>query len=112
MSSTTSSPNTFLSSPRSQRMLIWISGSVLVVGAAIFLGVFFGRGSSQDVHTDPVGKVSSPDSSNVNPLTGIADTQSAPASPAARAVARTFLETAVVRKNLDVAWGITGPWLK
>ena len=93
-------------------MLMWISGAVLVVGAAIFLGVFFGRGSSQDVHTGPVGNVSSPNGSDVNPITGDSVGAKAPVSSEARTVARTFLETAVVRKNLGVAWGITGPWLK
>ena len=82
VSSTTSSPRTFLSSPRSRRTIVWIGGAVLVIGVFIF----FDRGpTAPRVSRGPA---------------------------AARRVARTFLETAVARKNLGVAYDITGPDLK
>jgi hypothetical protein len=84
---------------------MWISGAVLVIGISIFLGVFFGGGSSQDATAGAPPPV-------VNPLTGNVDNEKVPASPEARSVARTFLETAVARKHLDVAYSIVGPWLK
>jgi hypothetical protein len=107
MSSTTSTPTTFLSSPRSQRMMVWISGAVLVIGLAIFLGAFLGRGTSQDAHTGGLKSQGTNARPNRN-----ASTENVPASPAARSVARTFLETAVARKNLATAYAITGPALK
>ncbi len=97
----------FLSSPRSQRMMLWISGAVLAIGLAIFLGVFFGRGTAQDVHAGGNINVQSGPADRANP-----SAPTAPASPAARNVARVFLETAVARKNLATAYAITGPALK
>ena len=69
---------------------MWIGGAVLVIGVFIF----FDRG---------------PTAPKRGPVPGKAKVA---ASPAARRVARTFLETAVARKNLGVAYDITGPDLK
>ena len=102
----TSSPGTFLSSPRSQRLMLLISGAVLMSGIAVFLGVFLFGGRSQDVHAGTP-------SPSPAPLPGPnVSSQTVPASPDARKVARLFLETAVARKNLATAYAITGPWLK
>lgn len=89
-----------------------ISGAILVIGVAIFLGVFFSRGSSQDANSSGASVGSIDRQAKVNPITGQVDNKKVPPSPAARSVARTFLETAVARKNLDVAYRIVGPWLK
>ena len=107
MSSTTSSDTGFLSSPRNQRWLMWISGAVLVVGVAVFLGVYLTRGSSS-----PSKAVVS--STKPPAPTKPAATNTAKVAPTASAlkVARTFLETAVLRKNLDASYGIVGPVLK
>ncbi len=110
MSSTTSTPSTLLSSPRTQRVMLWISGAVLLIGVAIFLGVYFG-GGSQDVHTNPSASVVSRGPVDKNPVGDVAASK-VPASPAARSVARLFLETAVARKNLATAYTLVGPWLK
>ena len=69
---------------------MWIGGAVLVIGVFIF----FYRG---------------PTAPKRGPVPGKAKVAT---SPAARRVARTFLETAVARKNLDVAYKIVGPALK
>ena len=69
---------------------MWIGGAVLVIG--IF--IFFERG---------------PTAPKRGPVPGKAKVA---ASPAARRVARMFLETAVARKNLRVAYDISGPDLK
>jgi hypothetical protein len=108
MSSTTSSPSGFLSSPRNQRWLMWISSAVLVVGVAVFLGVFFTRGTSQPAGVTNLSTVSSGPSST---KTATKNPTVAP-SAAALKVARTFLETAVLRKNLDVSYRLVGPDLK
>lgn len=108
MSSTTSSPTGFLSSPRNQRWLMWISSAVLVVGVAVFLGVFFTRGTSRPAGATNVSTVSS------GPPSTKTATKNPTVAPSATAfkVARTFLETAVLRKNLDVSYRIVGPDLK
>ena len=106
-SSTTSSETGFLSSPRNQRWLMWISGAILVVGLAVFLGVYLTRGSSSP---SKVSVVSSKPPAPTKPA-GTNNAKVAPASSALQ-VARRFLETAVLRKNLDASYGIVGPVLK
>lgn len=109
MSSTTSTPTGFLSSPRNQRWLMWISGAVLVIGVAVFLGVFFSRGTSQPASAGNLSTVSSAGPSSTK--TATKNPKVAP-SPDALQAARTFLETAVLRKNLDAAYPLVGPALK
>jgi hypothetical protein len=84
---------------------MWISGAVLVVGIAVFLGVILSRGSSAPAN-DSVAKVFSKGPSSTKPA--VKNPAVAP-SAAALKVARTFLETAVLRKNLDAAYRIVGP---
>jgi len=108
MSSTTSTPTGFLSSPRRQRWLMWISGAVLVVGVAVFLGVILSRGSSQPAAGGNLATVASSGPSS----TKSTKSQSVPPSADAFKVARTFVETAVLRKNLDVSYRLVGPDLK
>src|SRR5438874_1160042 len=105
--SATSSSTGFLSSPRMQQRLVWISGAVLLIGVAVFLGVFLSRGTSRPAPASNLSTVSSgPPSSKP------AKNQKVAASAAAFQVARTFLETAVLRKNLDAAYPLVGPNLK
>jgi hypothetical protein len=108
MSSTTSSPAGFFSSPRNQRWLMWISSAVLVVGVAVFLGVYLSRGTSQPTNAK-LATIASP-----KPSTTPAAKKNPPVAPSTDAlkVARTFLETAVLRKNLAAAYALVGPNLK
>jgi hypothetical protein len=108
VSSPTSSPSGFFSTPRSQRWLMWISGAVLVIGVAVFLGVFLSRGSSRPAPAN-ISTLSSGPSSKTNSATS---NPKVAASADALKVARTFLETAVLRKNLDAAYALVGPDLK
>lgn len=71
---------------------MWISGAVLMTGIGLFLVAF---NSSNARHVDP----------NASAAT-------VPASPAARSVARRFLETAVGRQDLATAYTLVGPFLK
>jgi hypothetical protein len=107
MSSTTS-PTGFLSSPRMQQRLLWISAAVFVVGVAVFLGVYFTRSAGPSSNVN-ISTVSSQGPSSTKTA---ANNSRVPASAGALKVARTFLETAVLRKNLDTAYGIVGPDLK
>jgi hypothetical protein len=104
MASTTSSSTGFFASPQRQRWLMWISGAVLVIGIAVFLGVFLSRGTSKTAPVNFSTVSSGPPSSQP----AVKNPNVAP-SAAALKVARTFLETAVLRKDLDAAYKIVGP---
>jgi hypothetical protein len=67
---------------------MWISGAGAVIGISLCVGC---GTAATHVSRSPVA---------------------VPVSPTARRVARTFLETAVARKNLGLAYGIAGPGLK
>lgn len=102
MASTTSPTSGFFSSPRAQRALYWVSGVVFLAGVIAIITVYATRGSSNTGAVDnPPSKsqVSSPP-------------KTVKASPVALGVARRFLETAVVRKNLAESYNLVGPSLK
>jgi hypothetical protein len=90
-----------LSSPRGQRRLIMFSGAVLVIGFIAFLSAFLLKGTPG---------IQSPLSTL--PAYTHAKLVKAPPSKEALQVARQFVETAPLRKNLDQAYAITGPALK
>jgi hypothetical protein len=93
MESTNASSNGMFTSPRGQRRLLWVSGGVLVVGMVVFVSVFLLRGSKG--YNAPVS----------NKPAAIAPKQiKAKPDPAAFKVARKFIETAPLRKNLDAAY--------
>jgi hypothetical protein len=91
----------FLSSPRNQRRLLWVSGGVFGIGLIVFLSVFVLRGSPGP--TSPISTL---------PAQTTPKQVKAPADPKAFKVARTFIETAVLRKNLDAAYPIVNQEIK
>jgi hypothetical protein len=102
MESPSSSVNDgFLSSPRNQRRLLWFSGGVFGIGLIVFLSVFVLRGSPGP--SSPISTV---------PAQTAAKQVKAPPDPQAFKVARKFIETAVLRKNLDAAYPIVNPEIK
>lgn len=101
-STTSSSTSGFFSSPRAQKALYWISGIVFVAGVVAIVTVYATRGSSTPAAVNPPSN-----SSQVStPPKHVA------ASADAKSVARRFLETAVVRKNLAESYNLVGPLLK
>lgn len=88
---------------------MWISSAVFVIGLVVFLGIYFSRGTSAPAVVE-TPTVSSPKTSA--PSSTKQAGPRVPPSAAAFSVARTFLLTAVERKNLDTAYGIVGPNLK
>jgi hypothetical protein len=91
-----------LSSPKTQRWLLWISAVVLAAGVAAVLIAFLGNtGSSepQRFTNQPVQKVP-PAPKQVK------------ADPAVKEVAGKFILTAVQRQNLDQAWLLIGPGIR
>jgi hypothetical protein len=100
-SSSSTADRGWLNSPRAQRRLMWISGGVFGVGLIVFLSVFVFRGSS-GIHSP----ISNKPAQHVKPLV------KAPPDPAAYKVARKFMETAVLRKNLSVAYPLVNHDIK
>jgi hypothetical protein len=94
-----SSGTGFLASPRRQRRLKWIGGGVLVASAAVVASLLLGTsGLHSPISTLPA--------QHVKPLV------KAPPDPKAFGVARTFVQTAVLRKNLDAAYPIVNRDIK
>ncbi len=85
----------FFSSPRNQRRLLWLSGGVFGIGLIVFLSVFVLRGSPGP--SSPISTV---------PAQTAPKQVKAPPDPQAFKVARKFIETAVLRKNLEAAYPI------
>ncbi len=92
-SRSTGNPSTgILSSPRTQRRLLWFSGGVLVLGVIVFLASYFTGSSGYQAPISHKAAQTAPKQIK------------APPDPAAYKVARKFIETAPLRKNLDVAY--------
>jgi hypothetical protein len=92
----------FLSSPRAQRRLLIGSSAVFAAGVIAFVALVLMRGTSNAY----VGTLSN------KPATLIKKEKKVPPSPAALKVARKFIETAVLRKNVDASWNLVHVDLK
>jgi hypothetical protein len=100
-SSSSSVHDGFFSSPRNQRRLLWVSGGVFGIGLIVFLSAFVLRGSPGP--SSPISTV---------PAQTAPKQVKAPPDPKALKVARTFIETAVLRKNLDAAYPLVNQEIK
>jgi hypothetical protein len=78
------------------RWALWIGVAVLVAGIAAY--------TATRLVSDDGGSAASTATS--------ASGLSVPLDPRARAVAKTFVATAVARKNLDVAWNLAAPVMR
>ena len=101
MESSSRTAGGILSSPRGQRRLMIISAGVLLIGFIAFLSAFLLRGTS-GIHARLLDK---PAQKHVKLV-------KAPPPKAALKVARLFIETAPLRKNLDKIYPFIGPALK
>jgi hypothetical protein len=93
-----------LSSPKTQRWLLWISAAVLAAGVAAVLVAFLGNTGS-DKLTKPTFTPGAPTKVPATPKHVKAD-------PAVKEVAGKFILTAVQRQNLDQAWPLVGPGIR
>ena len=91
----TNQPGGFLDSPRARRRFYWLSSGVFLIGLIAFLSVFVFRNSS-----GPHAPISTVKAQHAKPQV------KAPPDPVAYQVARKFIETAVLRKNLDAAYSL------
>lgn len=90
-----------LASPHLQRRITIVSGAVFIVGVIAFILTYF-RGTS-DAFKTPISTV---------PAQLYHQEKTVKPSAAAFTVARTFIETAVARTNLDVSYALVHPDLK
>jgi hypothetical protein len=81
--------------------MIWMGGGAFMVGLIVFLSVFVLRGSS-GFHSPISNRAAQ----------HIKQPVKAPPDPKVYRIARTFIETAVLRKNLDAAYPLVNPEIK
>jgi hypothetical protein len=108
-----SSFQTALSSARFNRYLMWFSGLVLAAGVAFLLIKLVPGNDNTQKAPDP-GFVAKLPAKSV-PLTnakGAAVKSYEELDPDVRATIRTFLATAVARRNLDKSWAVVAPSMK
>lgn len=89
-----------LSSYRFQRKLMWVGGTVLVIGIVAALIEFWPTPASRQLPTTN------------RPAQVAKKHKTVPLEPAAKVVGERFIETAVARHNLADSWKITAPALK
>jgi hypothetical protein len=95
-------PTGFLSSPRNQRRILVGSAVIFVIGLVAFISLVLLRGTS-NAFNSPISN---------QPAQLLHKEKPVPPSKAALTVARTFMETAVARKNLDYAYTLVHPDLR
>jgi hypothetical protein len=93
---------TLFGSPRAQRRLFWLSAGVLVVGVAAFLAFVVFRGTGNAF----------PDKFSNKPAQLATPEKHVPITKAQLTLARKFMSTAVLRKNLDASYDIVNVDLK
>jgi hypothetical protein len=105
--------NNALSSPRFNRVLLWFSAAVLAIGVGLVVNNLAG-GTDRAAHSPDKGfKPTLP--AKENPLVnaqGAKVRSFDQLDPQMRSTIRTFLATAVVRKNLDQSWDVIAPSMK
>jgi len=94
MESTNSTSTGILSSPRAQRRLLWISAAIFAIGLIVFLVTYVGGSSGYHAPISNKPAQIAPKEIRAKP------------DPAAFKVARKFIETAPLRKNLDAAYSL------
>jgi hypothetical protein len=92
----------FFDSPKNQRRILIGSILIFVIGAAAFVSVVVLRGTG-NAFTSPI---------STTPAQLVHKDKKVPVSPEALATARKFVETAVLRQNVDSAWPLVHVDLK
>jgi hypothetical protein len=90
-----------VSSPRFQRRLLWVGGSVLAAGLVTLIVTKVWTSPAPQPPPVVVGKVQRPTPDKTVPL-----------DPAAKQVGERFIETAVERQNLSESWTLVAPALR
>jgi hypothetical protein len=109
---------TALSSPRVSRIMLWVGGAVLAAGIVALVITFVGNSSDEPAATPlpqqpqaihPTLPARSTPLKNAN---GVTIKKFQQLEPEIRSTIRTFLATAVARKNLGASWTVIAPSMK
>jgi hypothetical protein len=105
--------NNALSSPRFNRVLLWFSAAVLAIGVGLVVNNLAGGTDKTSTRPDPGFQAQLPvkESPLVN-AKGVKVKSFDQLDPQMRSAIKTFLATAVVRKNLDRSWDVISPSMK
>jgi hypothetical protein len=102
-----------LSSPRNQRIIFWLGVLVLAAGVGMLVVKFVGGSGSTSTAPTPGFKPVLP--KNAPALTtaaGVPITKYSQLDQEIKSTIRTFIATAVARKNLDKSWSVIAPSLR
>ena len=104
---------TALSSARFNRALLWFSAAVLAVGVAVLISSLVGGSDARREGNQPGFKPAlAPKSEPLKNAAGAQVTRFNQLDPQIKQTVRTFIATAVARKNLDKSWDVIAPSLK
>jgi hypothetical protein len=104
---------TAISSPRFNRVMMFLGATILVAGIVVFL--FRIAGGSSNVSPNAAAGFKPALPANSTPLknaNGVTVKRYEQLDPAVRSNIRTFLTTAVARKNLGASWAVIAPSMK
>jgi len=102
-----------LSSPRFQRYLLWFGVAVFAVGAAALVFAFVGGSDNKNANPDKGFHPTLPSRSiPLKNADGITVKTYEQLDPEIRSDIKTFIGTAVARKNLGNSWAVVSPSLK
>jgi len=104
---------TRLSSPRFQRYLLWFGVAFFAVGAAALVFAFVGNKDGNPTNPDKGFHAQLPSKQvALKNADGVTVKTFAQLDPQIRADIKTFIGTAVARKNLAQSWAVVSPTLK
>lgn len=102
-----------LSSPRRNRLLLWLATAVLTAGVLVLVAQIAGRSDKTSLAPDKGFRPTLP--VKTAPLVnadGVRIKTFDQLDPRVRSTIRTFLATAVARKHLDQSWAVIAPSMK
>jgi hypothetical protein len=106
------SVGTRLSSPRFQRYLLWFGVAVFAIGAAALVFAFVGGSDNKSTNPDKGYHAQLPASSiALKNADGVTVKTFGQLDPQIRADIKTFIGTAVARKNVAHSWAVVSPTL-
>jgi hypothetical protein len=104
---------TTLNSPRFQRYLLWVGVAVLAVGAAVLVFTLVGGSDKTSAKPDKGFHPTLPTKAvQLKNTDGVAIKTFSQLDPQIRSDIKTFIGTAVARKNLGASWAVVAPSLR
>jgi hypothetical protein len=109
---------TALSSPRVNRVMLWVGAAVLAAGIVALVITFVGNGNNEPSQAFPqqpqqgVHPTLPAKSAPLKNANGVTIKKFQQLDPEMRSTIRTFLASAVARKNLGESWAVIAPSMK